>query len=999
VEYQLHAELLKLQSWCVAHGHYRRMQELRVIWDVAKLVAENIPGGEVRIFGSFMTGLSTPHSDVDVLVMNSLTQRNFQLLSQAIRSQPWARHVTAVPTAHVPIIKITADAPAVDSLPQPFTMAHALSATQHQHHTSAARASSSGSHGKADNESAMDATVSPAAGIDAESSGASVSSSAAPMDALGAWLPAINTTDLDTLRGVGENGSVTDMQSPESALSPAGESAGPATPPRTQAKSAAHLPKTVNSPLASFQKLDSILTRQSNAAAAAAAAGHTGAAGSGTGTVAAGSVASASGGSSASSAGMSSLVRALSPAISSPRMVPRRGSVSGSIGVTSLSLAPAIARGHSGSAGDLADNAFGPFDHGETGAGVNAPSLEHAAVSDSKAAAVPTSASATQGSGNPFAAALPPLLAKCAAKGWFDPRAPIRLDITFHTPNHRGVDTTVFSRAHAFGTPALAPLVLALKQLLAGQGLNDAFTGGMSSFAVLLMTLGFLNADPMASHLRRLIIPEPLPEMPIRPDGGSFQDVVQPYVTLATELCGSISEVFAMRRNGCLPLPMRILPPVLPPHARLVGRTITFGTPLSGPTGTALALPGAVPALAPAGGLGAAGATIGMGIRQSGSGVSFVPLPGHPAMHVPVLQGGRTLSVGAVEDGKEAHGPTGSAAGPAAPAAPQTFTIVRDGNGGFFVNPASAAAGAGAGMVGASIVQPLHQQTGIRVPTALRPVIASASPALSPAPTVALTPTPVALSTPAAFVNPATVGATPAGTVVSVNMQQLPAPISLVAPVVADADSSMASAAPPMPAMAGPPMPPVSVPVAAAAPAPVGSIPAVSILEADGGDAGVAAHLPPPLLGRLFLKLLKFYGDDFKPSTMAINALGGVYELHTHPAAGISDPLTIPDPLCISNNVGRNCFRVFQVLQAFRDTRKHLLEHVITKPWSPALAIRWIEQLTAKGPTGLADSMAAGEVPPSAPSGGSAGGAVEDMPEFPLLGLIIPVLRFPGEAV
>ena len=68
--------------------------------------------------------------------------------------------------------------------------------------------------------------------------------------------------------------------------------------------------------------------------------------------------------------------------------------------------------------------------------------------------------------------------------GWFDPTSPIRLDITFNSATHRGEWTTSFSRKLLVQTPALPPLTLAIKLLLAGHGLNDAFSGGLSSFGV-----------------------------------------------------------------------------------------------------------------------------------------------------------------------------------------------------------------------------------------------------------------------------------------------------------------------------------------------------------------------------------------------------------------------------------------------------------------------------------------------------------------------------------
>src|SRR5204863_4066971 len=107
----------KLQQWCVAHANRRRLQELRVVWDVTKLVAENMPQASVHVFGSFMTGLAIPQSDVDVLISNASTPRHFHLLAQAIRNRAGVTAVNAISTAHVPVIKLCMQPPPLDSLP------------------------------------------------------------------------------------------------------------------------------------------------------------------------------------------------------------------------------------------------------------------------------------------------------------------------------------------------------------------------------------------------------------------------------------------------------------------------------------------------------------------------------------------------------------------------------------------------------------------------------------------------------------------------------------------------------------------------------------------------------------------------------------------------------------------------------------------------------------------------------------------------------------------
>ena len=52
---------------------------------------------------------------------------------------------------------------------------------------------------------------------------------------------------------------------------------------------------------------------------------------------------------------------------------------------------------------------------------------------------------------------------------------------------HRGAQTTTFVQRQLVSHPVLAPLLLVLKQLLVERGLHDAFTGGLSSYALTVM--------------------------------------------------------------------------------------------------------------------------------------------------------------------------------------------------------------------------------------------------------------------------------------------------------------------------------------------------------------------------------------------------------------------------------------------------------------------------------------------------------------------------------
>eukprot|EP01119_Soliformovum_irregulare_P009957 TRINITY_DN2401_c0_g1_i2.p1 TRINITY_DN2401_c0_g1~~TRINITY_DN2401_c0_g1_i2.p1 ORF type:complete len:618 (-),score=188.47 TRINITY_DN2401_c0_g1_i2:104-1957(-) len=68
----------------------------------------------------------------------------------------------------------------------------------------------------------------------------------------------------------------------------------------------------------------------------------------------------------------------------------------------------------------------------------------------------------------------------------------------FYTPNgvlvkHGGLSTCEVVKGFLRKMPALAPLVVILKQLLHERGMNNAYTGGLSSYCVVLMCVNFLQ--------------------------------------------------------------------------------------------------------------------------------------------------------------------------------------------------------------------------------------------------------------------------------------------------------------------------------------------------------------------------------------------------------------------------------------------------------------------------------------------------------------------------
>ena len=118
LEARLHMELLEFQQWCIEEAQARRDAELLLVWHVTRKVQECIPSSVVDLFGSFVTGLAIPSSDVDVRVSapahlhpmtNPTFTQQFHALTAALRRERFITSIQAVPTAQVPVIKLVAD--------------------------------------------------------------------------------------------------------------------------------------------------------------------------------------------------------------------------------------------------------------------------------------------------------------------------------------------------------------------------------------------------------------------------------------------------------------------------------------------------------------------------------------------------------------------------------------------------------------------------------------------------------------------------------------------------------------------------------------------------------------------------------------------------------------------------------------------------------------------------------------------------------------------------
>ncbi|WCJ22919.1 Nucleotidyltransferase family protein [Euphorbia peplus] len=78
----------------------------------------------------------------------------------------------------------------------------------------------------------------------------------------------------------------------------------------------------------------------------------------------------------------------------------------------------------------------------------------------------------------------------------------IRIDISFKSPSHTGLQTTELVKELTGQFPAATPLALVLKQFLADRSLDQSYSGGLSSYCLVLLITRFLQHE---HHLGRPI--------------------------------------------------------------------------------------------------------------------------------------------------------------------------------------------------------------------------------------------------------------------------------------------------------------------------------------------------------------------------------------------------------------------------------------------------------------------------------------------------------------
>lgn len=84
-----------------------------------------------------------------------------------------------------------------------------------------------------------------------------------------------------------------------------------------------------------------------------------------------------------------------------------------------------------------------------------------------------------------------------------DKMSDVKVDISFNMRN--GVKSAELIKDFKQRFPVLSKLVLVLKQFLLQRDLNEVFTGGISSYSLILMTISFLQVRHTAAFCRTIM--------------------------------------------------------------------------------------------------------------------------------------------------------------------------------------------------------------------------------------------------------------------------------------------------------------------------------------------------------------------------------------------------------------------------------------------------------------------------------------------------------------
>jgi len=87
---------------------------------------------------------------------------------------------------------------------------------------------------------------------------------------------------------------------------------------------------------------------------------------------------------------------------------------------------------------------------------------------------------------------------------------PINIDITLMSESHNGLNCVELVKEYLSENQLLEPITLVLKQTLQVWGFNDSYKGGLSSYALFLMIVSFLQEKRKPLEISKVNLGETL---------------------------------------------------------------------------------------------------------------------------------------------------------------------------------------------------------------------------------------------------------------------------------------------------------------------------------------------------------------------------------------------------------------------------------------------------------------------------------------------------------
>ncbi|KAK8816172.1 hypothetical protein WA556_001117 [Blastocystis sp. ATCC 50177/Nand II] len=102
--FELHEELVYLEKW-LEPTNFDKFIRQKVIEDVTAVIKKALPESEVYPFGSYLTNLCLPNSDLDLMVTCYESKKYLKIVENAIKRSGIGMRVVVISHARVPLVK------------------------------------------------------------------------------------------------------------------------------------------------------------------------------------------------------------------------------------------------------------------------------------------------------------------------------------------------------------------------------------------------------------------------------------------------------------------------------------------------------------------------------------------------------------------------------------------------------------------------------------------------------------------------------------------------------------------------------------------------------------------------------------------------------------------------------------------------------------------------------------------------------------------------------